>query len=766
MDPYKCLLASASREHVRRSNALQSPLVGNVFLPAIQTKPTRAGGNGGSIHAASAKHLKVIEQCIQSENRREEQLAKCQTDKERRYWTRKFQAQRSHERDLVEALMIGHPDGAELEILDADAGSRPMSPLEVSVSSNHRGKDSIAASAARSASKPVVGGLTSSVHSPDRVFHKSAVTGGVPRAKPHVRKKFTLPDCQGSPVKKKPVANSRSDRRLPSESASPINSMKNANDSMSPERKRSSSRSASSGRSPSGASASSPATLKPRQQELAMEDRQTRNSPKTRVPPLAAMSSTSNPSSRAASRRQKEEPIDTSARVTTFDGAQSFAAARHIALQCVSVGEEKETQTTTREPLESECPEQWASTPEIRAQLPPVPSDSHHINPKGVENGHHSKPRPSSSPTLRSKDKDTRVSKVCTRPIEQLVEDEQVDADKSGPTPPEHRIEPLVADTQDCRDEGVAKPSDQQIEQLGDAQGNANEDADVPSDQLEGVDFGHEEEEEEETNVPVLIEIVGDAVATVANECSIEAEPSDEGQVAATSFTAPITIEAVDSVELEEVPDVGMSDGDNSENPISTNLPADDSGLDKSGIANTDDGQDGEPTPALLDDQVVAEPLQLRDISEEEKEADVDGPEELSPVAGASQVDDDEEDEANAPQVHDDEEYEADAPHVDDDEEYEADAPLNDNDDELETDVAEVLFDLVDLVEVAVMHLQFEPTPRTERDAVEDIPSFTPSTGLMQIATLVCLQPHHCPRDPVSNARAMFRLIRRDRSDR
>lgn len=187
IDPYKRLLSSASREHLKRQAELKDRFVGNVFLPAIHRPsqdPTAAGAT------SPLKHLKVIEQCIMAENKREEQLAKCQNDTEKRFWTRKFQTQRNYERKLIQALMLGPTIDAELEIADVNARDSPMttlshSPLQASV-------------------QRMTTGITAKVPNEDRMFYKAKVTGGVPNTKPHLRTKFNLPDCQGSPHKVKP----------------------------------------------------------------------------------------------------------------------------------------------------------------------------------------------------------------------------------------------------------------------------------------------------------------------------------------------------------------------------------------------------------------------------------------------------------------------------------------------------------------------------------------------------------------------------------
>uniref|UniRef100_K3WEH1 Uncharacterized protein n=1 Tax=Globisporangium ultimum (strain ATCC 200006 / CBS 805.95 / DAOM BR144) TaxID=431595 RepID=K3WEH1_GLOUD len=167
-------------------------LVGNVFLPAIHKS-----ASNGPIPTSSLKHLKVIEQCILAENKREERLAKCESDKERRYWTKKFQTQRNHERALIQGLMGGGKsvdDDLEISEISFSSGagaaaritSAPRSPLVSSMN--------IAATS----------GLTAALVSPDRVFHKSKFTGGVPNTKPHARKKFKLPDCHGTTSKVEP----------------------------------------------------------------------------------------------------------------------------------------------------------------------------------------------------------------------------------------------------------------------------------------------------------------------------------------------------------------------------------------------------------------------------------------------------------------------------------------------------------------------------------------------------------------------------------
>lgn len=187
IDPYKCLLASASREHLKRQAELNDRFVGNVFLPAIHR--SSRGPIAGGTAASPFRHLKVIEQCIAAENKREEQLAKCQNDSEKRYWTRKFHTQRSYEWKLIQALMLGSTIDANLEIADINSEDSAIalsrSPLNASV---HRATT----------------GITAKIPSEDRVFYKAKITGGVPKTKPHLRKKFNLPECQGSPNKVKP----------------------------------------------------------------------------------------------------------------------------------------------------------------------------------------------------------------------------------------------------------------------------------------------------------------------------------------------------------------------------------------------------------------------------------------------------------------------------------------------------------------------------------------------------------------------------------
>lgn len=179
-DPYKSLLANATREHIKRNADLNTHLVGNVFLPAIdaQCKKTSASKN-----KASLQHLKVIEQCIQAENKREERLAKCATTKDRRALTKKFQVQRERERELIQALMLGdYPERVqEIKLLqrEIEPATTPRQQLNQETT-----------------------GLTSKIPPPDRVFRKADVTGGVPKAKPHAHKKFKLPQCNGSPGKK------------------------------------------------------------------------------------------------------------------------------------------------------------------------------------------------------------------------------------------------------------------------------------------------------------------------------------------------------------------------------------------------------------------------------------------------------------------------------------------------------------------------------------------------------------------------------------
>ncbi|KAG7384203.1 hypothetical protein PHYPSEUDO_002891 [Phytophthora pseudosyringae] len=178
-DPYKSLLANASRERVKRSTDLNTHLVGNVFLPAIDAQPKKKP----SASTASLKHLKVIEQCIMAENKREERLAKCATVKERRIITKKFHAQRERERELIQALMLGNYPERQLDIKLLD-------------------KEAVVATTPRQQRDHEITGLSARVATPDRVFRKTDVTGGVPKANQHLHKKFKLPECNGSPGKK------------------------------------------------------------------------------------------------------------------------------------------------------------------------------------------------------------------------------------------------------------------------------------------------------------------------------------------------------------------------------------------------------------------------------------------------------------------------------------------------------------------------------------------------------------------------------------
>ncbi|GMF25867.1 unnamed protein product [Phytophthora lilii] len=177
-DPYKSLLANAKREHLKRSADLNTHLVGNVFLPAIDSQHKKKPSP-----TASLKHLKVIEQCIRAENKREERLAKCATIKDRRIMAKKFQAQRERERELIQALMIGDYPERHLEI----------KLLETEV---------VAVRTPRQQINQEITGLSAKVPKPDHVFRKADVTGGIPKAKPHAHKKFKLPECNGSPGRK------------------------------------------------------------------------------------------------------------------------------------------------------------------------------------------------------------------------------------------------------------------------------------------------------------------------------------------------------------------------------------------------------------------------------------------------------------------------------------------------------------------------------------------------------------------------------------
>ncbi|KAK1931976.1 hypothetical protein P3T76_012476 [Phytophthora citrophthora] len=177
-DPYQSLLTNGSRGDLKRSANLNTHLVGNVFLPAIDAQHKKIS----SEPTASLKHLKVIEQCIKAENKREQRLAKCTTIKERRIMTTKFQAQRERERDLIQALMFGDYSDQQLEIelLEKQAAVATSPRQQLNYEST---------------------GLSSRVATPDRVFRKADFTGGS-TAKPHAHKKFKLPECNGSPGKK------------------------------------------------------------------------------------------------------------------------------------------------------------------------------------------------------------------------------------------------------------------------------------------------------------------------------------------------------------------------------------------------------------------------------------------------------------------------------------------------------------------------------------------------------------------------------------
>ncbi|KAG3185610.1 hypothetical protein PC128_g13267 [Phytophthora cactorum] len=178
-DPYKSLLANARREHLKHNADLNTHLVGNVFLPAIDSQHKK----NSSASTASLKHLKVIEQCIKAESKREGRLAKCATIKERRIMTKKFQTQRERERDLIQTLMLGNFPERQHEITILE-------------------KEVVVATTPRQHLNAEVTGLSARVAAPDRVFRKADVTGGIPKTKPHAHKAFKLPECNGSPGKK------------------------------------------------------------------------------------------------------------------------------------------------------------------------------------------------------------------------------------------------------------------------------------------------------------------------------------------------------------------------------------------------------------------------------------------------------------------------------------------------------------------------------------------------------------------------------------
>ncbi|OWZ24592.1 hypothetical protein PHMEG_000346 [Phytophthora megakarya] len=154
-DPYKSLLANASRDHLKRGSNLNTHLVGNVFLPAIDARRKPSASTN------SFQHLKVIEQCIMAENKREGRLANCATSKQRRILTKKFQIQRERERELIQTLMLG----------DCPDQQQDTNSFKTKV---------VAVKTPRHQLNPDVTGLSARVATPDRVFRKADVTGGIP----------------------------------------------------------------------------------------------------------------------------------------------------------------------------------------------------------------------------------------------------------------------------------------------------------------------------------------------------------------------------------------------------------------------------------------------------------------------------------------------------------------------------------------------------------------------------------------------------------
>ncbi|KAF4046662.1 hypothetical protein GN244_ATG01053 [Phytophthora infestans] len=94
--------------------------------------------------------------------------------------TKKFHTQRERERVLIQTLMLGkYPERQHKTIVVEKEQAGDTTPRQ------HLNAD--------------LTGIRARVATPDRVFRKVDVTGGVPRTKPHAHKCFKLPGCNGSP---------------------------------------------------------------------------------------------------------------------------------------------------------------------------------------------------------------------------------------------------------------------------------------------------------------------------------------------------------------------------------------------------------------------------------------------------------------------------------------------------------------------------------------------------------------------------------------
>ncbi|KAJ0407885.1 hypothetical protein P43SY_009172 [Pythium insidiosum] len=320
-ESYKLLLAAASHSHLQRHAHQQERLVGNVFLPSIQRR--------SAPHAAlSMKHLQVIEQCIIAENRREAQLSQCASEKERRFLSRRFQAQRSHERDLIEALMLGQPADRELEIVDVErqAAVRAgrQSPLARAAGPRRAGPPNPALASAQAKAATV--GVQFAMESRGKVFCKPL--GSPQRAK-------------GS-ASAKPRALVDTDTRASDHTVLPSCSPSRSKGAL--ERPRETMPAASPSRSP----AKSPTHCKPPQRlPVALASSPLRASPQA-SPKKHKAREASVPvrSTLSVAPQEPEEPM-----TVAFDGATSFLEARACAMEIVheQMGlVEGGTQTTAR----------------------------------------------------------------------------------------------------------------------------------------------------------------------------------------------------------------------------------------------------------------------------------------------------------------------------------------------------------------------------------------------------------------------------------
>ncbi|GLE03017.1 hypothetical protein PINS_up011896 [Pythium insidiosum] len=334
-DTYKLLLAAASHSHLQRHAQQQERLVGNVFLPSIQRR--------SAPHAAlSLKHLQVIEQCIIAENRREAQLSQCASEKERRFLSRRFQAQRDHERDLIEALMLGQPAEQELQIVDvqreATVRAGRVSPLSRAVTRSRRAGPPNPALASANAKAATVG-VQFSVDGPDKVFRKPSASASTSPKRARARAPTTTkpPQAEGEEDAEEAP---RDDRVVLLPSCSPSKRSANVDGPR---------KSASAAASPPRSPAKSPQLhRKPPQRlpaALATSPLRASLSPQS-SPSKHKLRKASLPSRSTLTVAPEPEPTTVS-----FDGATSFLEARACAMEIVQAQRglvEGGTQTTAR----------------------------------------------------------------------------------------------------------------------------------------------------------------------------------------------------------------------------------------------------------------------------------------------------------------------------------------------------------------------------------------------------------------------------------